>query len=92
MLIIDKKKAVEVIKKTNGRIFTVEFIKKDGEYRKLNCRLGVKSYLNGGELKFDPDLKDLIPVFDVQAKGYRMINLKTLVQIKDNKLTYIVTG
>ena len=32
----------------NGTIFTVDFIKKNGEYRSMNCRTGVKKYLKGG--------------------------------------------
>lgn len=90
MKTITKQQALNVIKATNGRIFTVEFFKKNGEYRKLNCRSGVKSYLNGGELKFDPKLKGLVPVFDLQSKGYRMINLNTLTSIKADKEVYKV--
>ena len=87
---ITKGQALNIIKATNGRIFTAEFYKKNGEYRKINCRLGVKSYLNGGELRFDPKLKGLIPVFDLQSQGYRMINLNTLTSIRDNKVSYVV--
>ena len=90
MKTITKQQALEVIKATKGKIFTVEFFKKDGSYRKLNCRTGVKSYLNGGELKYDPLTKGLLPVFDLQKQSYRMINLNTLTSIKAEKEVYQV--
>lgn len=75
---ITKEQAIEMITQQNGKLFTVEFIKKNGEKRKMNCRAGVKKHLKGGELKFDPASKNLFTVFDMQKKAYRMINLSTL--------------
>ena len=59
---------------SDGKIFTVEFVKKDGTVRKMNARLGVKKHLKGGSLAFDPSERNLLPVFDMQKEGYRMIN------------------
>lgn len=66
----------------DGKIFTVEFIKKDGTLRKMNARLGVKKHLKGGTLAFDPSERNLLPVFDMQKEGYRMINASTILTIK----------
>ena len=66
----------------DGKIFTVEFIKKDGTLRKMNARLGVKKHLKGGTLAFDPSERNLLPVFDMQKEGYRMINSSTILNIK----------
>tara|TARA_R110000868_G_scaffold206079_2_gene454802 strand:+ start:264 stop:536 length:273 start_codon:yes stop_codon:yes gene_type:complete len=66
----------------DGKIFTVEFIKKDGTLRKMNARLGVKKHLKGGTLAFDPSERNLLPVFDMQKEGYRMINASTILNIK----------
>jgi hypothetical protein len=66
----------------DGKIFTVEFIKKDGSLRKMNARLGVKKYVKGIGLSFDPAEKNLLPVFDMQKEGYRMINASTILRIK----------
>lgn len=73
---------IEKIKKTNGKIFSVTFIKKDGTIRKMNARLGVKKDIKGVGLKFNPSEKNLIVVFDMQKKAYRMINLQTIIQFK----------
>lgn len=70
-----------VQKAKTGRIFTVTFTKKNGETRVMNARLGVKRYLKGGELPYDPISKNLLPVYDVQKNGYRMINFDTVSKI-----------
>lgn len=81
MKTITQENAVKLIKSTEGRIFTVEFTKKDGSHRKMNCRLGVTKHLKGGELAYEPSEYDLITVFDVQKGGYRMISIDTLQQV-----------
>ena len=72
----------EAVKAIKGKIFSAEFVKKDGTLREMVCRTGVKKYLKGGELPFDPVEKGLLPVFDMQKQDYRMINLKTIRRIK----------
>jgi hypothetical protein len=67
----------------DGRIFSVEFIKRTtGEKRLMVCRLGVKSHLKGGTKKFDDKEKNLLTVFDVQKKGYRSIPLENIISVK----------
>lgn len=84
---------IQMIKDTKGAFFTVKFIKKDGTERVMNCRLGVKKYLHGGELPYDPVAKGLLPVWDpIAAKtsdGYRIINTKTILSAKINGKEYI---
>jgi hypothetical protein len=72
----------EQILATNGRFFSVSFIKKDGTTRKMTARLGVKKNIKGVGLKFNPTEKNLIVVFDVHKKAYRMINLLTILTFK----------
>ena len=62
--------------------FTVVFVKKDKTLRTMNCRRGVKKHLRGGELGYNAKPKGLLSVFDVQKKGYRMINCETIKEIK----------
>lgn len=73
---------LEQIKKTNGRIFSITFVKKDGSIRKMTARLGVKKDLKGVGLKFDPTERSLVVVFDMHKRAYRMINLKTIITFK----------
>ena len=79
-----------LIKETNGKFFTVTFIKKDGTERTMNARLGVKVYLRGGQLEYDAEEKGLIPVYDVKTKGYRMVNVSTITNLKIGKNEYTV--
>jgi hypothetical protein len=70
--------------------FSVTFIKKDNTIRVLNGLTGVKKHLKGGELPYDPIAKGLIPVYDVQSEGYRMVNSQTVLEIKSDKKVYTI--
>lgn len=88
---ISADEAVKIIKDSKGKFFTVTFIKRtDGSTRVMNARLGVKVFLKGGELPFDPVAKRLLPVYDVQKHDYRMINLDSIKQLKIDNITYNV--
>ena len=67
---------------TNGKFFSVSFVKKDGTTRKMTARLGVKKDIKGVGLKFNPTERNLIVVFDIHKKAYRMINLSTILTFK----------
>lgn len=79
---ITQEQAAELMKSTEGRIFSVTFQKKDGSERDMVCRLGVTKHLKGGELAYEPAEYDLMTVFDLQKNGYRMINLDTVKRVK----------
>ena len=85
---IDRQTAKKYIYKTNGKIFSAVFTKKNGEKRKMVCRQGVAKYVKGVGLKFKPEEKDLIGVFDMHKKAYRFINTETLEQIKVKGIKY----
>ena len=57
-----------------GKIFTVEFVKKDGSTRVLNGRLAKHSRQGktGGGMTFNPANKGMVPVFDVGLYNYNM--------------------
>jgi hypothetical protein len=83
---------VDELKKLVGdnSIFTVDFIKKDGSLRTMNCRLGVKKHLKGGELKYNPSEKNLLPVFDMIKQSYRMINVSTIKEVRYNNQKFTI--
>lgn len=82
MKIINK----ESIKKLVGnKFFSAEFIKKNGEKRKMLARLGVKKYLKGGTKGYEYD--DLLTVYDMQKKAYRTIPVNRLLSVKANGKT-----
>ena len=81
----------ELIKEMNsGKIFTAEFIKKDGSRRQMNCRTNVKKYVTGKCLSFNPTAKSLLPVFDLKKKQYRFINLSTLISVTIKQKKYFI--
>jgi len=71
---------IEKILNSNGKIFTVTFIKKDGSIRELNGRLGVVKHLKGGVSTLDAD--KYITVFDLKSKAYRAVNKLTIQSVK----------
>lgn len=79
---INKLEAYVKLMGSEGKIFTAEFIKKDGTKRVMNCRRGVTKGVKGVGLRFDPLQKLLMPVFDMQKKEFRMINLDTMTLVK----------
>ena len=88
MKTIDRDTAKQYIYKTNGKILSAVFTKKNGEKRKMVCKLGVYKYVKGVGLKFNPKDLDLVGVFDMHKKAYRFINIKTLEQIKVKGIKY----
>lgn len=88
---LTKDEAKQLIKDTKGKFFTATFVKRtNGAMRTMNCRLGVKAYLAGGVLPYNPEEKGLIPVYSIQDRGYRMINLETLTKLKIGNNEYEV--
>ena len=68
-----------------GKFFTAKFVKKDGDFRVMNCRLGVKKHLKGG---FDHnDRTKYLTVYDVKQKGYRNIPIERLIEISCGNLS-----
>jgi hypothetical protein len=55
----------------------------------MNARFGVKKHLRGGELAYDASSKNLIPVFDLTKKEYRMINVSTIKKFKKGKVELV---
>lgn len=70
-----------------GRIFSVEFVKKNGEERRMVCRFGVKAHLVGekefGISRSQNMLRQgYLTVFDMHKVEYRSVNISTLKWIK----------
>lgn len=89
--VISQEQAAQLIRDTKGKFFTVTFTKKDGTTRVMNARLGVKAYLKGGELPYNPGAKGLIPVYDMQKRDYRMVNINTISNLKIGNNEYRVS-
>ena len=79
------KKVIELL---GDKIFTVTFTKKDGSVRVMNARRGVKKGVKGVGMSYNPTEKDLVVVFDMQKEAFRMINAKTIMEVKADKKVY----
>jgi len=75
---------------TDGRIFSAFFQKVDGTMRQMVCRRGVRKYLRGGEMRYDPIPRLMLPVFDLSKREYRILNVSTLVSFKVGGETFLV--
>mgnify|MGYP003129490623 CR=1 FL=1 len=82
----------------SGRIFSAEFIKKDGSRRKIIARCGVKKGNKGIGLSFNPIEKGLIPCLDIELsrkvddinKAKRFININSLIWVIVNNKKYFI--
>lgn len=77
---VNKTQAVELIKSTKGRFFTVTFVKKNGEQRTINGNVKANAANTLG----------YINVYSPSIKGYRNINTQTIKAVSFNKVNYIV--
>ena len=91
---ISKSKATDLIKGSKGKFIAVRFVKKNGEVRDLNGRMGVHKSkyapLTGQGLAYNPDDYGLVGIFDAQKKAYRMVNINTLSQLTVDGESYEV--
>jgi hypothetical protein len=74
------KTLASLIEKSNGKMLTVTFLKRDGTMRTMNGRIGVKKYIKGSSLK--KNSSDYITMYDVQNQGYRSVNRNTIVSVR----------
>ena len=87
---ISKATAKDMIQNSKGKIFTTTYIKKDNSKRVMNCRLEVKKRVTGEGLNYNPDEYNQIPAYDMQSRGFRMVNVDTLVSLSIANETYEV--
>ena len=90
MQTINRTKAKELIKQSKGLIFSTTFLKVDGSHRLMNARL--KKYISktGRKAPYKAENYDLIPIYDMKSKGWRSLNLKTLITLSINKQKYLI--
>jgi len=78
----------EYIKSNGNKIFSAEFIKKNGQRRKMVARIGVKNHLRGGQNNVVRPDRSYMTVFDMQKQEYRTLNLRTLKKLRISGNTY----
>lgn len=88
---ITRTRAKELIKESKGLIFSTTFIKKDNTVRTLISRTG-KQYKSktGNKAPYKPEEFNMIPLYDMRIKAFRMLNFNTLLTLSINKTKYII--
>tara|TARA_R110002124_G_scaffold133396_1_gene295990 strand:- start:537 stop:869 length:333 start_codon:yes stop_codon:yes gene_type:complete len=91
MKTINKTQAKELIKGSKGLIFSTTFIKKDNTVRTLTSRTG-KQYKSktGRKAPYNPADYNLITLYDMRKKAFRMLNFNTLLTLSINKEKYLI--
>ncbi len=75
-----------------GRIFAVEFIKKDGTNRLMVCKIKrvMDSERSSRPWNRNWGTNTCITVYDVQKRAYRHVNLSTVTKVKASRVEYAV--
>lgn len=66
---------------TQGKIFSAEFIKRDGSLRRMVARTGVRKDLKGGRATSLSNPRNRV-VWDLQKQSYRTIPGERLLRLK----------
>lgn len=74
-----------------GKFVSLDFVKADGKHRTLTGRLGVHKHLAGGRKTVGFAHQPHMVVFDVEARGYRAVNLNTVQRVRAQHTEYEVT-
>ena len=90
MQTINRTKAKELIKDSKGLIFSTTFVKKDNTIRTLTSRTGKQYTPTGKAAPYKPAYYNLIALYDMKKKAFRMLNLNTLLTLSINKEKYLI--
>jgi hypothetical protein len=75
-----------LIDSTKGRFFVINFVKSNGEVRKMLTRTGVSKGVKGTGL---PNTKEnILRAYDLSIGQWRSINLETVQKIKCGKVLF----
>jgi WYL_2, Sm-like SH3 beta-barrel fold len=74
----------------SGKIFFVEFTKKDGTTRRMTARRSVKKGVKGKGMYYRPLGKGLLSVFDMDKAEFRLINLLNVTKFSANGKQFII--
>lgn len=79
-----------LIEQQDGLFVSVDFTKRDGDNRTLTGRLGVKTYLKGGQNTVMSAERPYLTMFDIQLRQYRTVSLDTVCAIRAQGKTFEV--
>tara|TARA_R110000851_G_scaffold92414_1_gene201664 strand:- start:112 stop:390 length:279 start_codon:yes stop_codon:yes gene_type:complete len=85
-------RAKQLIKESKGLIFSTTYIKKDNTIRTLTSRTG-KQYASktGRPAPYKAEEFNMMPLYDMRKKAFRMLNFNTLITLSINKTKYKIS-
>ena len=91
MQTINRTRAKELIKESKGLIFSTTYIKKDNTIRTLTSRTG-KQYKSktGRKAPYKAENYNLMHLYDMRKKEFRILNFNTILTLSINKTKYII--
>jgi len=94
IIMITKKEAKHLLNKmrNDNRMFSLEFIKKDGTKRVMLARFNVSKGLTGKGQRYNPADHDLINVYDMNKSAYRSVPLNRLLWLRTKGKRYYVSA
>ena len=81
----------DIINASGGHICSVIFVKMDGTVRKMNFRRHVTKGVNGKGLKYKPESKGNMIVWEMKSDGkkcWKTIKLKNVMSLNANGKSY----
>lgn len=78
------KELFDAVKNTHSSLFTVIFVKANGEVRKMYCKTGIKRFMKKTGKKNHSKGKQLknIVVFDCEKKEYRSFKPESVLEFR----------
>jgi len=89
---ISKKEAKHLLTKMqkDNRMFSLEFLKKDGTKRVMLARFNVTKGLTGKGAKYNAEDYNLMTVYDMNKSAYRSVPLDRLLWLRTKGKRYYV--
>ena len=83
---------IDIINKTNGKFFSITFVKKCGTIRKATARTGVRKGTKGIGLGYNATDKGIKILWVCDAENFRAIKLNSILGIKFKGKNYFNTA
>lgn len=80
-----------IINRTNGKFFTVTFVKKDGTIRRATARTGVRKGVKGIGMNYNATDKGIKILWVCDAENFRAIKLNSILSVKFKGKNYFNT-
>jgi hypothetical protein len=74
----------------HGKFVSLDFKKLSGEPRTITGRLGVVSYLKGGQNTVEADSRPYLTMFDIGLRQYRSVSLDTVSHVRALGYVWVV--